>query len=192
MYGDHSSQSTNFEMSTDKDFDLRVAEEYGKAQAIIETLQQLAEKVKEDPTKKSPKTQSTLTAMKLQLTGCSDGLSSLREDTDTLLEKCVLVVKDVANLDQAVKRLGGIRNKLEAEDITKADCTKWVEDLGVVKTSLEKRFQIKKVDSEKQASVSSLTEQLKQKDQQIDQLNKSLQERDLKLQEIQKHLEPPK
>lgn len=179
-------------MSTDKDFELRVAEEYGRARAIVETLQKLCEKVKDNPGNVSPKTDSALSGAKLQITGCADGVASLREDTDTLLEKCVLVVKDVASLDQAVKRLGNIRTKLEGEDVTKSDCTKWAEDLETVKTSLEKRYQIKKVDSEKQASVSSLTEQLKQKDQQIDQLNKSIQERDLKLQEIQKHLEPPK
>lgn len=178
-------------MTSDKDFDLRVAEEYGKAHAIIETLQDIVEKVKEDPSKKAPKTNTSISSLKIQLTGCSDGLSSLREDTDTLLEKCVLVVKDVASLDQAVKRLSTIRTKLEAEDITKTDCSKWAEDLETVKTSLEKRYQIKKIDSEKQASVSSLTEQLKQKDAQIESLNKNIQERDSKLQEIQKHLDPP-
>lgn len=175
-------------MTTDKDFDLRLAEEYGKVQAVVGTLQELADKIKGDPASVSTKTTNALEGVKIQLSGCTDGVSSLREDTDTLLEKGVLVLKEVGSLDHAVRKLSTLRSKLGQEGVSKTDCTKYLEDLEAVKTSLEKRYQIKKVDSEKQASVSSLTEQLKQKDQLIEQLNKSIQERDTKLQEIQKHL----
>lgn len=173
---------------TEKDFDLRVAEEYGKAQAILETLQQLVEKVKEDPSKKGPKLKSSIVDIKLHFVGSLDGLAALRSDIDTSLEKCVLASRDVGNIDQAINKLSSIRAKLEVDDVTKTECTKWAEDLLSIKNTLEKRYQIKKVDSEKQASVSSLTEQLKQKDLQIEQLNKSVQERDLQLQEVQKQL----
>lgn len=187
VYGSYSCSYANFEM-TEKDFDLRVAEEYGKAQAILETLQQLVEKVKEDPSKKGPKLKSSIVDIKLHFVGSLDGLAALRSDIDTSLEKCVLASRDVGNIDQAINKLSSIRAKLEVDDVTKTECTKWAEDLLSIKNTLEKRYQIKKVDSEKQASVSSLTEQLKQKDLQIEQLNKSVQERDLQLQEVQKQL----
>lgn len=171
-------------MTTDKDFELRVAEEYGKAFAILETLQQTVEKLKEDPSKKSSKVKSTITDIKLNFSGTVDGMGSLRSDVGALLEKCVLATKDLDSMDQAIRKLSSLRSKLEAEDITKAECTKWLEDLESIKNSLERRHQIKRIDSERQASVSSLTEQLKQKEETISQLNQ-------KIQEMQKQ-EPPK
>lgn len=172
-------------MSTDKDLELRVAEEYGKAFAILDTLYQLTEKLKEDPSKKTPKMRTTLTDNKLYLTAAFEGVSALRSDVDTLLERGVLIGKDTNSIDQALKRLGTLRTRLEAEDISKADCTKWLEDLESIKTALEKRYQIKRVDSERQASVSSLTEQLKQRDLQIEQLNQVLQQKDAAIQQLQ-------
>lgn len=163
-------------MSSENNLELRVAEEYGKALAILETLSQVAEKIKEDPTKKSPKVKTSLTEIRTHFSVAADGLVSLRGEVDALLERGVLVTKDVTSIDQAIKKLSSIRTKLDAEEVTKNDCTRWLEDLEVVKASLEKRYQIKKVDSERQASVSSLTEQLRQKDTQIEQLTTKIQQ----------------
>lgn len=162
-------------MSPENNLELRVAEEYGKALAILETLRQVAEKIKEDPSKRGPKIKTSLTDMKIQFSGVADGLVALRGEVDSLLERGVLVTKDVTNIDQAIKKLGSLRTKLDTEEISKADCSRWIDDLEAIQAALERRYQIKKVDSEKQASVISLTEQLRQKDTQIEQLNAKVQ-----------------
>lgn len=170
-------------MNSDNNFQLRVSEELGKAAAIVDTLQQVIEKLQEDPSKKSPKVKSILSDIKIQFSAAFDGLEAIRIDVDTALESCIVIMKDINSMYQATRRLNVLRTKLEAEEITKTDCQKWIDDLEAIKTTLDKRYQIKRVDSEKQASVSSLTEQLKQKDQLIDQLT-------LKIQELQKPVDP--
>jgi uncharacterized coiled-coil DUF342 family protein len=171
-------------MNTDKDFEIKIAEGYGNISAVMESLQEIINKIEEDKAEKSSSSKTALKDLRIKLNFTADMLVAIRQDLDETLERCVLTGKDINNIEVAVRKLNSIRIKLDENDITLADCKKWSDDIETIKTALEKRYKIKKVDSEKQASVSSLTEQLKQKDLQIEQLT-------TKLQELQKQLEPP-
>lgn len=171
-------------MSTNEDFGIRMAEQYAKVQAILTILEQSAEKLKEDPAKKSTKLKTTLTDLKVNFSTALEGVGNLRTESDSMLENCTLTNKDLTNMEKALRRMLALRSKLDGEEVTKTDCSKWLEELETLKVSLGRRYQIKQVDSEKQASVSSLTEQLKQRDTTIDQLQKEKQEYLIRIQEL--------
>jgi uncharacterized coiled-coil DUF342 family protein len=172
-------------MNTDKDFEIKIAEGYGNISAVIESLQTVITKIEEDKAERTTKAKDSLKDLRIKLNFTADMVVAIRQDLDETLEKCIITAKDLNNIDVAIRKLSAIRTKLEDNEITVTDCRKWFDDVDAIKTALEKRYQIKKVDSEKQASVASLTEQLKQKDSQIEQLT-------AKVQELQKQLEPKK
>lgn len=175
-------------MSTNQALELKLAEAYGRALAIHEKLVGTIEKIKEDDLKKLPKAKQALTNLKIDFKLAAEGLDQLREETDLVLESGVLTNKDITNMDQSLQKLLTLKIKLEADDITSDQYDKWLGDLVSVKSSLSQRHQVKRVDSERQASVSSLTEQLKKKDEQITELLKEKQERDSQISELTKEL----
>src|SRR5271157_3467901 len=131
-------------MNSDKNVDFRVAEELGKAAAIVETLQEVLEKLIEDPAKKSPKIKSMLGDIKIHFSAAFDGLEAIRNDVDSGLESYILAMKDLNSMSQAIRKLSSLRSKMDAEEIIKTDCQRWNEDLNAIKASLEKRYQIKR------------------------------------------------
>lgn len=158
-----------------KDLDLKLAEAYARALAIHSMLADAAEKGAEDSAKKTSKTKDHLAELKINFSVAFDGVSSLRDELDTQLEYHIVTNRNLIGMETALRKLSSLRSKMEAGDFTATNCTKWLEELGTVKTSLEKRFEIKKVDSERQATVASLTEQLKKKEETIEKLTQQMQ-----------------
>lgn len=176
-------------MTAIETIEAKIAEAYGRALAIQDKLIHLVEKCREDSGKKSPKLKQALQALEIEFGLATDSLDQLREEADALLEGGVLANRNVTNMESSIKRLISVKNRLHREEISVEDCKKWVDDLGTIKGGLERRYQIKRVNSEKQASVASLTEQLKNKEELITQLTREKQERDGRIGELTKELQ---